>query len=185
MNSFFVHLTSVEGLRMSSEGLRASVEGLTTSPERPLLRRRNLNGENDRDYHNGSRVCFSLCQDSRHTLIGSWPTSCMTSFPSASYMIGFASSVALHTLRRMVVLPAFALPMTRMRNWGHSRRISAGPKAPSLNGRALLGGLASWFSADMAGEEKCAVSLKTRWWSEISQWCYRFKNRVSFSRRNT
>ena len=172
MNSFFVHLTPVVGLRMSSEGWKASVEGLTTSPERPFLRRRNLNGENDRDYHNGSRVCFSLCQDSRHTLVGSWPTFCTISFPSASYMIGFASGVTLHTLRRMVVLPAFALPIMRIRNLGHSLRISAGPKAPSLNGRASLDEWASWFSADMAGEEKYTLSLKTKWWSEISQWRY-------------
>ena len=68
-------------------------------------------------------------------------------------MIGFASRFALHTLRRMVVLPAFALPMTRMRNWGHRRRISAGPKAPSLDGRTLLD---DWLSADMGGEQECS-----------------------------
>jgi len=46
------------------------------------------------------------------TLVGA----CSTSFPSASYTIGLASSFALHTLRRIVVFPAFALPMMRMRN---------------------------------------------------------------------
>ena len=114
-----------------------------------------------------------------------WHTSakfCLTFFPSASYMIGFASRFALHTLHRMVVLPAFALPMTRMRNWGHSWQISAGPKAPSLNGRASLDEWTSWFSVDMAGEEE---SVKTMWWSEINQWRYRFKDRVSFLTRNT
>ena len=40
---------------MASEGLRASVEGSRTPPECPFLHRRNLNGENDRDYHNGPR----------------------------------------------------------------------------------------------------------------------------------
>jgi hypothetical protein len=59
MNIFFVHLTSVEGLRMSSEGLR-------TSPEHSFLCQRNLNGKN---YHNGSKVCVSFCQNSRHTLL--------------------------------------------------------------------------------------------------------------------
>jgi len=105
----------------------------------------------------------------------------MTSFPSASRMIGFVPRFALHTLRRMVVLPAFALPMTRMRNWGHWRWISSGPKAPSLNGRASLD---DWLTADMGGEEKCTVSLEARWWSEINErGPYRKNRAISFSRQ--
>jgi len=102
----------------------------------------------------------------------------MTSFPSASRMIGFAPCFTLHTLRRMVVLPAFALPMTRMRNWGHRWQISSGPKAPSLNGRASLD---DWLSADMGREEKCTVSLEARWWLEINECRPYRKDRVSFS----
>ncbi len=73
-------------------------------------------------------------------------------------MTGFASGFALQTLRRMVVLPAFALPMMRTRNWGHSRRIAAASKAPCLNGGVSLDDWASLFATDMAGEEKCTVS---------------------------
>ena len=91
-----------------------------------------------------------VCPETRfawHTSAKSCST--LIFFPFASYMIGFVPRSTLHTLRRMVVLPAFAFPMTRMRNWGHSRRISPGSKAPSLNGRASLDEWASWFSADM------------------------------------
>ena len=95
-------------------------------------------------------------------------------------MIGFASRFALHTLRRMVVLPAFALPMTRMRNWGHRRRISAGPKAPSLDGRTLLD---DWLSADMGGEQECS-EFEDQVVVEINQCGPYRKNRVSFSRQN-
>jgi len=122
-------------------------------------------------------VCPETARFPWHTSAKSRLT--MTSFPSASYMIGFASGFALHTLRRMVVLPAFALPMTRMRNWWHWRRISSGPKAPSLNGRALLD---DW-SADMEERRNAQWSSKTRWWSEINQCGPYRKNRVSFSRQ--
>jgi hypothetical protein len=68
----------------------------------------------------------------------------------------------------------------RMRNWGHSSRIHAGFKAPSLNGRASLDEWASWFSADMAGEEKCTVSLKLggqRLTRGIQESCFLFQGR--------
>ena len=89
------------------------------------------------------------------------------SFPFASYTIGFASGFALHTFRRMVVLPAFALPMMRIRNWGHSARISSALNAPCLTGRSL-DDWASLFAVDIAGErEEGTVSMKVRW-SEIN-----------------
>ena len=99
------------------------------------------------------------------TLVG---TCCRISFSSASYTIGFASGFALHTLRKMVVLPAFALPTMRIRNWGHSARIFSGRKAPCLTGRSL--DWAPFFADDIAGEgegEECTVSMKIRW-SEIN-----------------
>jgi len=83
----------------------------------------------------------------------------LTFFPFSSYTIGFASGFTLHTLRRMVVLPAFALPMMRIRNRGHSARIASTLKAPCLTGRSL-DDWASLFAADMAGEaEECTVSV--------------------------
>ena len=82
-------------------------------------------------------------------------------------MIGFASGFALHTLRRMVVLPAFALPTMRIRNRGHSARIPFAFRAPCLTGR-LLDDWASLFAVDIAGEgEECTVSMKIKW-SEIN-----------------
>jgi len=95
---------------------------------------------------------FPRMQDAQDdpTLVGA----CSSSFPSASYTIGFASGFALHTLRRIVVFPAFALPMMRMRNWGHLPRISSALKAPCLNGRASIDDWASLFVADIAGEDE-------------------------------
>jgi len=84
-------------------------------------------------------------------------------------MTGFASCFALHTLRKIVVLPAFALPMMRMRNLGHSRRIAAASKAPCLNGGTSLDDCASWLAVDMAGEDKCTVGMRTWWRSEIDR----------------
>ena len=101
----------------------------------------------------------------------------LSSFPFALYTIGFASGFALHILRRMVVFPAFALPMMRIRNWGHSARMSSASKAPCLNGRASLDDLSSLFAADIAGEaEECTASLKTRW-SEINLGVITIKSR--------
>ena len=112
-----------------------------------------------------------------HTSVKSRLT--MTSFPSASHIIGFVPCFALHTLCNMVVLPALALPMMRMRNWRHWKWIASGPKAPSLNGRVLLD---DWLSADMGGEEKYTVSFETRWWSGINECRPYHKHRVSFPR---
>jgi len=86
------------------------------------------------------------------TLVGA--CACWTFFPSASYTIGFASGFALHILRRMVVFPAFALPMMRMRNWGHSRRICSALKALCLNGRASIDFCVFLFAGDMAEEDE-------------------------------
>ena len=59
-----VCLTSVEGLTTSVEGLTTSVEGLTTSVEGlgtfvecPLFRRKNLDNETSRGYHNDPGLC--------------------------------------------------------------------------------------------------------------------------------
>ena len=102
------------------------------------------------------------------TLVG---ISCGTSFPSASYMIGFVSGFALHTLRRMVVLPAFALPIIRIRNWGHSARICSALRAPCLTRRSL-DDCDSLFAVDIEGEgEECTASVKIKW-SEINLWRY-------------
>jgi len=106
--------------------------------------------------------------------------SCRTSFPSASYMMGLASGFTLHTLRRMVVLPAFALPMMRIRNWGHSARIASALRAPCLTGRSL-DGWASLFADAIAGEdEECTVRMKIRW-SEINQGDHDQRAIASFS----
>ena len=105
----FVCFTCIEGLRTSVEGF-----GLKTSVECPFIRPRTFESEN-RDCHIDPRLVYA--ETARcSTLGGSCLTSCLTSFPSPSYMIGFASGFALQTLRRMVVLPAFALPMMSMRN---------------------------------------------------------------------
>ena len=87
-----------------------SVEGLRTSAERPSFRRKTLESENSCNYHDDFVVNFAkTARFPSRTLVGIF-------FPFSSYMIGFASGFALHTLRRMVVLPAFALPMMRIRN---------------------------------------------------------------------
>ena len=44
------------------------------------------------------------------------------SLPFSSYMIGFVPCCTPQTFSRMVVLPALALPMTRIRKWGHLYR---------------------------------------------------------------
>ena len=55
----------------------------------------------------------------------------------------------------------------RIRNRGHSARISSALKAPCLTERSL-DEWASLFAVDIAGEgQECAVSMKTRW-SEIN-----------------
>jgi len=77
-------------------------------------------------------------------------------------MAGFVSGLVLHTLRRMVVLPAFALPMMRMRNRGQTRRISAASKAPCLSGGASLDDWASWFAVGMAGEKRRRLGERQR-----------------------
>ena len=138
------------------EGLRTSVAGLGTSAERPLFCRKNLESENSRDYRNDPRLWLVFAKTARfpnRTLV-------RTSFPSASYTIGFASGFALHTLRRIVVLPAFALPMMRIRNLGQAARISSALKAPCLTGSSL-DDWASLYAVDMAGEaEECTVSVE-------------------------
>ena len=59
----------------------------------------------------------------------------------------------------MVVLPAFALPMIRIRNRGQMLRISFALKAPCLTGRSLDDWV-SLFAVDIAGEaEDCTVSV--------------------------
>ena len=74
-------------------------------------------------------------------------------------MIGFASGFALHTLRRTVVLPAFAFPMTRIRNCGHSARIASALKAPCLTGSSP-NKWASMISAGVTGEVgECMVNV--------------------------
>ena len=42
-----------------------------------------------------------------------------TDLPSSSYIMGFAPFATPQTFSMMVVLPALALPMTRMRKCGH------------------------------------------------------------------
>jgi hypothetical protein len=39
--------------------------------------------------------------------------------PSLSYMMGFVPFATPQIFSRMVVLPALALPMMRIRKWGH------------------------------------------------------------------
>ena len=66
-----VCLTSVEGLRTSVEWLRISVAGLGTSEERPLFRRKNLDSENSRGYHD-EVFMVSFCQGLRDSPAEPW-----------------------------------------------------------------------------------------------------------------
>ena len=140
-----------------------SVEGLRTSAEHPFIRRKALDDKNTHDYHDDPRLLVSFV----FAKSANCPNRTLTSFPFASYTIGFASGFALHTLRKMVVLPEFALPMMRIRNRAHSSRISSALKAPCLTGGSP-DDRASLFTVDIAGEgEECAVNMKIEW-SEIN-----------------
>ena len=136
---------------------------MRTSAEHPFIRRKTLDGKNAHDYHDDPRLLVSFV----FAKSANSPNRTLTSFPFASYTIGFASGLALHTLRKMVVLPEFALPMMRIRNRAHSSRISSALKAPCLTGGSP-DDRASLFTVDIAGEgEECAVNMKIEW-SEIN-----------------
>ncbi len=61
-----------------------------------------------------------------------WRTLPSSSTPFWSYMMGFVPFATPQTFSRMVVLPALALPMMRMRKWRHLYRSLSTLTEPSI-----------------------------------------------------